>query len=957
MSRRLDSQPHELVDRGKPISFTYAGTTYSALEGDTVASALAANGVRMVARSFKYHRPRGLRGFGHSTDAMVQIGNRVSESIWLTQVVDGMVIEPAQTASMAGNDDLSLIQQLDITEPIDYRYKTFIHPRSEWNAREQLMREGAGLGNVDRAATYEHSFSKRYLHADVVVVGGGVAGISAAISAAKNGATVLLIEENRFLGGHLACSGENRGKLAELIAELNALENVCVLTDTLASGWFEDHWLFAVSGAWLYKIRAKTTILATGAEDQPYLFDNNDLPGVILGSAVQRLLHGYGVAAGSSVLVATANDDGWQLAHDLLQAGVTVAGVVEARSAVENDLAQSVTAANVPIFWGHGVASAIGGGAVAGAQLTALDSEEYASIECDVIALCTAWSPRYDLAYLAGCRFAYDEGFGEFRPASYPDSVFLAGRVTGTHRLADEISEGEIAGEEAAAYLGLCDRPMRSFTRNEVRRSAPYFRLSADPDAKRFLDLDKDVTDQDVAYSVAAGYNSVELLKRMTKISTGPSQGKWSSIPTIHLLAELNGMTVEQTGKTTSRAPVRPIKMGNLAGMHMEPVRVTPIHQWHLEQGAKMMTAGVWLRPERYGAVADEVRTVRQRVGIIDVSTLGKIKLTGTGVPALLDRLYTNTFSTLRVGRVRYGVMCNAEGVIMDDGVTARVGENEWYMSTTTGGAETIYEWIQWWVQSGWGEDVHVTSVSEGRAAFNVAGPRTREVLAKLVDDPSQLANANFPYMRVRDMNVAGAACRLMRIGFTGELSYEVHVPASQALAVWEAIMAAGAEFDIAPFGIEAQRVLRLEKAHIIVGQDTDPLTDPLMANMAWIAKLNKSDFLGKRQIVRSAERGVTQKLVSFKMEEHAIVPEEGLQIVREVAVSEQHPIGLEILGWVTSCKFSPTLGQVIGLCWLPTEIAEQVGTRFTIRREGELIGAQVWDGAFYDIDGGLLRG
>lgn len=292
----------------------------------------------------------------------------------------------------------------------------------------------------------------------------------------------------------------------------------------------------------------------------------------------------------------------------------------------------------------------------------------------------------------------------------------------------------------------------------------------------------------------------------------------------------------------------------------------------------------------------------------------------------------------------------------MDDGVTARIAENEWYMSTTSGGAGTVYEWIQWWVQSGWGEGVQVTSVSEGKAAFNLAGPHSRNLLEKLVAQPAELSNEAFPYMALREIDVAGVPCRLMRIGFTGELSYEVHVPASYALGVWQAILNAGAEFGISPFGVEAQRILRLEKAHIIVGQDTDPLTDPLMADMAWAIKMKKPDFLGKRAISRIAENGVRQKLVGFKMLNHDVTPEEGLQIVREVPVSDYHPIGLEIIGWICSCRFSPTINEVIGLCWLPTEMAEEAGTEFTIRREGKLIRAQVHHGAFVDPSGGRLK-
>ncbi|MCP4424356.1 MAG: aminomethyl transferase family protein, partial [Chloroflexi bacterium] len=384
----------------------------------------------------------------------------------------------------------------------------------------------------------------------------------------------------------------------------------------------------------------------------------------------------------------------------------------------------------------------------------------------------------------------------------------------------------------------------------------------------------------------------------------------------------------------------------------------TAVHDWHVEQGAKMMVAGLWLRPEHYGDPVAEVKAVREQVGLIDVSTLGKIKLTGPGVPALLDKLYINKFSNLKVGRVRYGAMVNAEGVLMDDGVTARVGEQEWYMTTTSSGAAGVYEWIQWWAQSGWGEGVHVTSVSEGKAAFNLAGPQSRAALQKLTDtdlDNQRLGNEAFPYMRVREVELAGVPCRLMRIGFTGELSYEIHCGAGYGRFLWQTILDAGKEFDILPFGVEAQRILRLEKGHIIIGADTDALSNPLDAELDWAVKFDKDDFLGQRALADIAAKGGSgQKLAGFKMVDPTIVPEEGLQAVQP---KEGTPLGLETIGWVSSSRLSPTLNESIGLCWLPMELAEQAGATFTIRRNGELVEAVVHHGAFYDPSGQRLRG
>jgi sarcosine oxidase subunit alpha len=469
---------------------------------------------------------------------------------------------------------------------------------------------------------------------------------------------------------------------------------------------------------------------------------------------------------------------------------------------------------------------------------------------------------------------------------------------------------------------------------------------------KRFVCFCEDVTDKDVDIAIAEGYYSVELLKRYSTISMGPCQGKMCSLNALHLCARANERRIADTATTTSRPPITPIALGALAGQMMEPVKYTAVHDWHIAQGAKMMVAGLWLRPEHYGDPLAEVRAVRERAGLIDVSTLGKLRLTGAGVPDLLSRIYVNKWRKLAVGRVRYGLMCNDEGVIMDDGVTARVDDLEWYMTTTSSGATAVYEWIQWWVQSGWGEGVHVTNVSEERAAFNLAGPQSRTILQKLT--AADVSNTAFPYMHGRELVLAGVPCRVMRLGFTGELSYEIHCAAGYGRSLWQTIMDAGQELGIMPFGVEAQRILRLEKGHIIVGQDTDALSDPLSANEAWAVKLDKADFLGIRALTRIAAEGPKQKLVGFKMADKAIVPEEGLQIVRPNPVE---PIGLEIIGWVTSSRYSPTLDEAIGLCWLPAEMADKVGTPFKIRKEGRLVEASVVHGAFYDPEGSRLRG
>jgi sarcosine oxidase subunit alpha len=952
-SQRLPTRVGEVIDRRQVVQFTFAGKPYTAHPGDTIASALAANGVQLISRSFKYHRPRGLLCCaGHCPNCLVQIGNEPSVRACTRPVEEGMVVEPQNARPSLERDIMSLTQLGDRFLPVGFYYKTFIHPQRLWPVYERLLRGAAGLGKIDPQTMIPPGYHKQYLHLDLAVIGGGPAGMQAAVTAAQAGARVALFDENSQLGGHTRYVQDSDG--GELPAMQAPPHNLMIYTDTTVLGWWEDNWLAAVSGQRLYKIRAQSVIVASGAMEQPLVFDNNDLPGIMLGSGVQRLVNLYAVKPGEKAVIVTANHQGWQVAAACLAAGITVAAVVDERPAQKDDLVQQLIDAGTAVYWHHTILRAAGSGRVQQAVIAPVDEQGQVNkdgqqnIACDLVALSVAWTPANGLLHQAGATIAYEPERAWFAVQHLPPGVFSAGRVNGTFSLQDNLEEGRVAGQKAAAYLGLAPPPADFEAEGRGQAST---RVSSPGQGKRFVCFCEDVTDKDIKTAIAEGYDSIELLKRYSTISMGPCQGKMCSQNSIHICAELQQQTVNETGSTTARPPTAPLELGALAGQMMEPVRVTAVHNWHLARGAKMMVAGQWLRPEHYGDPVSEVFAVRRSVGLIDVSTLGKLKLTGKGVPDLLSRIYVNKWRRLEVGRVRYGLMCNDEGIIMDDGVTARVAELEWYMTTTSSGAAAVYEWIQWWVQSGWGQDVHVTNVSENRAAFNLAGPRSRAVLQQLAD--ADLAQEALPYMHLRQVDLAGVPCRLLRIGFTGELSYEIHCPAAHGRLLWEAIMAAGEPYDIVPFGVEAQRVLRLEKAHIIVGQDTDALTDPFAANMAWLVKLDKEDFLGQRALARIAAGGVKQRLIGFKMPGQSIVPEEGLQIVQP---NPAEPIGWQIIGWITSSRYSPTLDEVIGLCWLPAEVAARQGETFTIRRDDQLLTARVHHGPFHDPDGARLR-
>lgn len=959
---RLPPKQGEVIDRSSTIRFTFDGVEYTAHPGDTVASALTAAGVKVLSRSFKYHRPRGLLCCaGHCPNCLVQIGEEPNVRACTRPVEAGMDVRAQNVWPSLNRDLLSLTQLGSRFMPVGFYYKTFIRPQKLWTFYEHTLRHAAGLGEVD-IDTPPGEFDKQYLHTDVVVVGGGVAGMSAALSAAEAGARVLLFDENPALGGRLRFTVplefSSDTHLPEQLAAVKQQPNITVFTDTSVLGWYQDNWLCAVKGTRLFKIRTASMVVATGAHETPLIFDNNDLPGVMLGAAVQRLIHLFGVLPGNQIVIVTANEAGWDVAADLQSLGVNVAAIVEERepNACTSPYREGLTNAGVPVFYRHTILEALGSGEVKGARIVRLDESgeispaTIQSLQCDLIVTSMGWTPANALLYMAGGTLEYNEERAEILPVSTPPGIYIVGRAAGINAVDSQIDTAQQTGLNAAAFAGFgeFDESMAQFP-GVLGPRCTSDRVCVPGKKKRFVCYCEDVTDEDVGTAIAEGYDSVELLKRYSTISMGPCQGVMCSMNTIHLCARANGWTVQETGTTTARPPTTSVTLGALAGQNMEPVQATPIHQWHLAHGARMMVAGLWMRPNHYGDPAAEVMCVRKRVGLIDVSPLGKLQLTGPGVPRLLERIYTNQWDNLRVGRVRYGVMCNDEGVVLNDGVCAHLNDETWYMTTTSTGATTVFEWLQWWLQSGWGEGIHLTDLTDTYSAFNLAGPQSRALLEKLTE--RNLSNKAFPYMRARSAKIAEVPCRLLRLGFTGELSYEIHCPSGYALHVWEALIEAGKEFGIAPFGVEAQRILRLEKAHIIVGQDTDAMSDPLSANMAWAVKLDKPDFLGKPSLMRISAEGPKQLLVGFKMVEPTVVPDEGLQIVESEADGR-----LKIVGWVTSSRFSPTLEQTIGLCWLPADLASQNGAAFTIRMDGHLVEARVHHDAFYDPDGERLR-
>jgi sarcosine oxidase subunit alpha len=952
MPMRLSPQPGEVIDRTRRLSFTWNGREFPAFEGDTIASALAATGERVFSRSMKYHRPRGLlTGSFHDPGCMVQVGDEPNVRGAHRLVADGMAVTSQNTWPSLRFDAKAVNRFAGRFLTAGFYYKTFMRPQALWPAYEAVLRRFVNGGSVSPGTPHDRP-EKRHAHPDVLVAGGGPAGMAAAVAAARAGASVLLVEEEHGLGGHLRWGGEaDLTALDELAGQVAAEAGIEVLTNAVVLGRYDSNWIAVLdrgpgaAGAAaerLVKARAKTLVVAPGLIERPYVIEGNDLPGVMLSTAVRRLINLYAVKPGERAVVLSANTDGDAAVADLKRAGVEVARVEDARL-------------------GGDVAAVRGRARVRAAELG-----DGTTIECDLLVTAVGWTAPTALLNECGDRPAYLPRAARFfpDPARLPEDVLVTGGIAGDGRLEELTEHGSATGAEAARRAA---RIARARTLAAPTRALPGDNPAGEPDpvpipelpvyphpelfagrTHGFVDFSEDVSSKDLEAAVAEGYASAELAKRFTTATMGPVQGKLETVNTVAVVARATGSSIAETGTTTWRPPYAPVTLGALAGQAFEPVRYSPMQPWHEAHGAVPLIAGAWIRPDGYGDPAAEARNVRENVGIIDVTPIGKLDLRGPDIPRLLNLLYVNKWSKLEIGRVRYGVMCAEDGVVLDDGVTGRLGDEHYLMSTTSSGAATVWEWAENWLQTehpDW--RVHVTPVTTAYASINVAGPKSRHLIER-VTAGVDLSNEAFPYMHVRTGTIAGvAASVLWRIGFTGELSYELHVPAGYGLHVWEALLAAGADLGVAAFGVEAQRILRLEKGHFIVGQDTDGLTKGYSAGLEWAIKLDKDDFAGKPELAWQVAQGIGARLVGLQPLDPAIVPEEASLIVD----------GGKIAGRITSSRMSPALRRAICLAQVDAHLAEP-GTVVTVRLpNGRLIAARVTpQHAHVDPDGGRMR-
>ena len=966
---RLPARPGELIDRGSEVEFQFDGKKVTAYQGDTIASALHASGVSTFSRGFKYHRPRGLLCCaGRCPNCLVDVDGAPNVRACVRPVEAGMRVRSQNAWPSLRWDFLSVLDRLGWLMPVGFYYKALHRPRLLWKIARNVIRRVGGLGKIDIDAVPETHWQHRNYHADVAVIGGGPAGMSAALAAAEHGARVTLIDDQPRLGGHLrfnprANPGDASASGTEVAESQTkavlANDNVRVMTGATVFAFYQDNLLGIRREHDLVKLRAKRVVVATGSFDVPLLFENNDLPGVMLSSAAQRLMRLYGLRPGNRAVVATSNDDGYRAALDLLDAEVEVAAVLDSRSAASGltQSARAVEAAGVPILSSSVVAGAKGKTRLRAVTVRFLDAkgsdEATTKIRCDLLCMSGENQLADGLLYQAGATRDYDQDLGDPEHWILPPGIHVAGGVTGSRDLDAAVAQGRLAGLEAAQQLGATssalqtgmDEARSQLVEAKGRRcdEQPVPSIHYHPPAgmKEFVCFCEDVTVKDISQAVAEGFDDIQLLKRYSTATMGPCQGKMCHKALVGLCSRFTGQSVEAIGVTTSRPPLEPVPLGALAGPSHMPMKRSPLDHIHRELGADMVESGPWQRPRSYGLPDEECLAVRQRVGIIDVSTLGKLEVRGKDAGALLDRVYTHRFSNLRVGRIRYGVLCSDNGTILDDGTVARVGEDHYFVTTTSGNVDMIEEWFKWW-NAGTGQHAYVTNVTSNYAAVNVAGPYARQTLSKITD--IDLSPRAFRYMRFKQGEVAGIPGMLLRIGFVGEPGWEVHVPAEYGEYLWAAIMDAGGEFGIAPFGLEAQRVLRLEKKHVIVGQDTDAVSNPLESDMEWTVRFDKDDFIGRSGLVAVRDRGLRNKLVGFVMQ-NGLVPDDGVPVVSGGA-----PVGR-----VTSARRSPTTGKGFGLAWVPVDLAEE-GRRISVLIDQKPAPAQVTLRPFYDPDGERLR-
>ncbi len=984
------------VDRRRALAFSFDGKGYTGYQGDTLASALLANGVHLVGRSFKYHRPRGIFSAGpEEPNALVELrsGARVEPNTRATmaELFHGLEATSQNRWPSLGLDVMELNDLASRFLVAGFYYKTFMGFPG-WHFYEERIRAAAGMGRGTREPDPD-TYERMTAHCDVLVVGAGPSGLAAALAAGRTGARVILVEESDGLGGRLRSERESidgapaMAWVADARDELASLDAVRVLTRTTAFGYYDDNMIGAVERVAdhhpvppphvprqrLWHIRAGRVVLATGAIERHIAFPHNDRPGVILAGAVRSYINRFAVRPGRRAVVIANNDDGYRTALDLAAAGVEVMQVVDTRPGGTSGWRARCDAAGIEVEDGAAVTKVHGRLRVQGCDIARLDDLGHPRfVQCDLVAVSGGWSPAVHLHSHALGRIDWNDDLAAFVPGEARQAHVSVGAARGAYGLTACLADGFKAGADAAEASGFATAALPDTPCTDEPESRPLQAFWAvGTGKKRFVDLQDDVTADDVVLAHREGFVSVEHLKRYTTLGMGTDQGKTSNVIGHALMAAARGEPIPQVGTTRFRPPYTPVAMGAFAGgdrgRHHTPVRRSAMHDWHAANGAVFVEAGHWLRPQYYleadepdlkrfmdAAITREVVNTRNAVGLVDVSTLGKIDIQGPDAAELLNRLYANGFKTLAIGKARYGLMLREDGIVYDDGTTSRLGENHYLMTTTTAHAGDVMALIEWYLQVVWPDlDVHACSVTEQWAAMALAGPKARDVLAATVEDGTDVSDTALPFMGVTTARIAGVPVRIFRISFSGELSYEVNAPADWGMRVWDTLMSAGGDHGIRPYGTEAMGIMRIEKGHVTHAELDGRVTldDAGMGRMA----STKKWFVGRGMLDKPAYTDPARpKLVG-------LVPVDGKTRIPAGAILVERPDApppVTKLGHVSSSAYlSPTVGHPIALGFVAGGLerkGETLWAAFPLRDRS--VEVRVTDPVFYDPQGERLR-
>jgi sarcosine oxidase subunit alpha len=1005
---RCRTEAGGLIDRARPLRFRFDGRTLQGYAGDTLASALLANGIHLVGRSFKYHRPRGILSAGaDEPNALISVRadrGRYTPNLRATQIelYEGLdAISQNRWPSL--RFDLGAVNRLiSPFIPVGFYYKTFMWPRRAWRTLyEPRIRAVAGLGRAPREPDPDR-YANRFAHCDVLIIGGGAAGLNAALTAAVSGARVILCDEQPQFGGALLSDtatrvgGQAGPAWAQHVADiLRARANVTLLPRTTAFGYFSHNFVALCERLQdhlsepsterprerLWQVRAREVIFAAGALERPLVFPGNDRPGVMLAGAGASYLNRYGVLVGRRVALITAHDAAYQTALDLHAAGVGIAVIVDVRAAASGDLPKAARAAGLTIHEGMTVIRTRGDMRVSEISLAqSVDGRALAGkvlrVSCDAVLMCGGYTPSVHLFSQTRGRLVWDQELQAYLPGESYERVRSAGACRGQGSVAASLGDGAAAAQAALLSLGYASPTVPKRQVDEVNAGSGAWlgalpQAGADGADAGVVDWQNDVTVKDLRLALREGFTSIEHIKRYTTTGMATDQGKTSNLHALAIVAKALNKPIPEVGFTTFRMPYTPVTFGALAGYArgdlFDPVRATPSHDWAIEHAVVFEDVGQWKRARYFPqpgenmdqAVARECQSVRARVGMLDASTLGKIEVVGPDAATFLNRLYVNSWTKLPPGRARYGLLLREDGFIIDDGVIARIADDRFHVTTTTGGAARVLALMEDYLQTEWSDlNVWLTSTTEQWAVVAVQGPQARAVLQQLIDNELMqgvsVDAASMPHMAVLEGRFCGAPMRLFRVSFTGEVGFEVNVPSDRGEELWETVLDAGAPLGICPYGTESMHVLRAEKGYIIVGQDTDGTVTPDDAGLSWTIGKTKPDFVGKRSLERAALSAPERKqLVGLTtVDDPQRVLEEGAQIVLVAAPAQP----AKPLGHVTSAYHSAAVGRSIALALVSGGRARMGQTLYVPMPSGP-IAVQVTSPVFYDPTGARING